>query len=358
MSTTVSMWLGIAFTLLAILATVLQAWLWSFPMEPDPGGPDPHGKTTAPTFWRYAHRVMGFAYVLIYVVLMIEMVPRLWEYQFELPARTVMHASMGILLGVLLCAKISILRWFQHFGGALPSIGLALLASTIILATLSIPFAVRAHDFGDAAAPENLERVKRVVSRLDFGSDVNPETLATAATLEAGQQVLTNKCTLCHDIRTILYKPRTGKGWYDSVRRMVKKPTMGPKLTQHDVITVTTYLIAITPDIQESVSLKKKKQKAQAVRAEKIKILTQEAAAAAKQDTKIEKPTVDTEKIKPVYEEKCGECHELSDVDKVGNLDRKEWTDMVNTMITEHEAELSEKEAADIIDYLVATKGK
>ena len=42
---------------------------------------------------------MGYAYLTIYVVLMVQMIPRLWQYQVELPARTVVHLSMGGLIG-------------------------------------------------------------------------------------------------------------------------------------------------------------------------------------------------------------------------------------------------------------------
>ena len=71
MDTTITMWLGIWFLILAIVATVLQAWLWSFPMVPDPGGPDPNGKSTAPKFWVNVHRLSGLIYVIIYIVLTI-----------------------------------------------------------------------------------------------------------------------------------------------------------------------------------------------------------------------------------------------------------------------------------------------
>ena len=171
MSTTLSMWLGILFVVLAVVASILQAWLWSFPMVPDPGGPDPNGKSTAPKLWTSVHRLLGLMYVVIYVILMIEMVPRLWEYQFELPARTVMHACMGIVIGVLLVTKISIIRWLQHFGKALPALGLGLMTCTIILATLSIPFALQAHDFGDALRPENLDRVKRHLGQIEWAEE-------------------------------------------------------------------------------------------------------------------------------------------------------------------------------------------
>jgi hypothetical protein len=214
MSTTLSMWLGIAFVVFAVVATILQAWLWSFPMVPDPGGPDPNGRSTAPRFWTQMHRLLGGLYVLIYVVLMVEMIPRLWEYQVELPARTVMHAVMGIVIGVMLVAKIAIIRWFQHFGTSLPALGLGLLAATIVLATLSIPFAVRAHDFGAITTAENVERVKRVLNDIPWedATKERVDALVTADAFAAGQRVLAGKCTDCHDIRTILQRPRSGEG--------------------------------------------------------------------------------------------------------------------------------------------------
>jgi cytochrome c5 len=347
------MWLGIAFVFLAIFATILQGWLWSFPMAPNPGGADPHGKTTAPAFWRFTHRIMGFAFVVIYIILMWEMVPRLWEYQFELPARTIIHACMGIVIGVLLCTKISILRWFRHFGGALPTIGLSILTCTIILATLSIPFAVRAHDFGAAAEPANMERVERVLSGVDFGEELNIKALVTKETFEAGLNILTSKCAVCHDMRTILIKPRTGKGWYSVVDRMTKKPNLGSPITRSDVLQVTAYLVAITPNIQNSYKQKKDTQRAQKKRTEELKEEMMTAKAPAE-----DAPPFDMAKAKLLYEEKCSECHELTDVDEHGNDTREGWIKIVTNMVEEQEAELSKADAKTIIEYLTQSKGK
>jgi len=65
------------------------------PHDTQPGGPRPaaSGKRAL------AHRVFGYVFLALYVLLMWEMVPRLWTYQIELPARTVMHMSLGIAIG-------------------------------------------------------------------------------------------------------------------------------------------------------------------------------------------------------------------------------------------------------------------
>jgi len=255
MSTTLSMWLGISFLLLGIIATVLQGWLWRFPMLPDPGGRDPNGKSSAPRSWTNVHRLVGVLFVLIYLVMMWQMVPRLWEYQVELPARTILHAVMGLTIGFLLITKIAIIRWFQHFGKALPQIGALIMLCTLILSFLSVPYALRAQDFGSATTPDGLARVERLVADIDLG--VPPATLATADAMSHGREVLTLKCVVCHDLRTILRRPYTPQGWRDVVWRMAEKPQIDRPMFEEDLAPVTAYLIAITPDIQQSVKMKR-----------------------------------------------------------------------------------------------------
>lgn len=347
MSTTLSMWLGISFLGLAIGATLLQAWLWSFPMAPDPGGPDPNGRSTAPRSWTNVHRAMGLAYLVIYVVMMVEMVPRLWEYQFELPARTVFHAVMGITIGVLLVTKIAIIRWFQHFGKALPTIGLLLLLCTVVLSTLSLPFAVRAHDVaGRTLDPRNISRVRRVLEGMELGPAVDVARLTTQEAMEHGREVLTRKCTVCHDIRTILVRPRTGAAWLDVVERMADKPIIGEEITGDDVLVVTSYLVAITPDIQESAKRRQRRERQRREQAEEVATLVAEPP---------QEPPVDLAAAKKLSEDRCTQCHELTEVEGAGGMDEGGWAKVVKRMVEDNGAELSEDEARTIVRYLAVT---
>jgi mono/diheme cytochrome c family protein len=290
---------------------------------------------------------MGSAYVVIYIVLMWEMVPRMWEYQFELPARTVIHACMGILIGVLLIAKISIIRWFQHFGKALPALGLWLLACTILLATLSVPFALRAHDFGDAMSPENLERVERLLTNIEWDDpEVDAAALVTEDAFERGREVLTGKCVVCHDMRTILYKPRTADKWYSVVKRMATKPMVGERLFDHELPVVTAYLVAITPDIQRSRQMGNAEARAQVDRVAQVRqapttVVTEEA------------PVIDEAAAEQLLEERCMDCHELDVMDEHGADTAEGWSEVIAQMVEEG-AELSEEEASLLIAYLVA----
>ena len=185
MGSAMTMWLGIAFLLIGVVATILQAWLWSFPMAPDPGGPDPNGKSTAPPFWTSVHRILGLLFVIIYIIMMVKMVPRLWEYQVELPARTVMHVVMGITIGMLLIAKIAIIRWFQHFGKALPMLGYGVLVCTVILSFLSLPFAIQAHGFGTLSFDDaSMKKLHSELVNVNFAPGL-PESVMSEEALSA-----------------------------------------------------------------------------------------------------------------------------------------------------------------------------
>jgi mono/diheme cytochrome c family protein len=345
----------VSFVALGVGATILQAWLWGFPMLPDPGGPDPHGKSSAPRLLTNLHRLMGLAFVIIYVIMMVEMLPRLWEYQVELPPRTIVHACMGILIGVLLVTKISIIRWFQHFGAALPKIGLGILTCTLILAVLSIPYSLQAHGLGDTLEPQNLARVEKVLGTVpELASEA--KQLATAEQLEHGRNLLVTKCVVCHDLRTILKRPRTAPEWHDVVERMLEKPSVSRPLEPEDVPPVTAYLVGITPDLKAS----KKRQK---VQEEAAKAATAEPPAPATPPAPGEPaapvpPAFDAAKAKQTFENDCSQCHEITDVQKAAPQDRAGWNKVIDRMVAENEAKFAPEARALILEHLVRTMGK
>jgi cytochrome c5 len=348
MSSTSSIVLGLTFVLLGITAVMLQAWLWGFPME--------NGHSTAPRIWTRIHRVIGLSFVAIYVTMMIFMIPRLWEYQVELPARTVFHAVAAIVIGVLLLTKLAIIRLFPHFMGALPALGLGLLINTVVLGSLSLPYALRAHNLsGDTLSPQNLERVRNVLVGLPLPDDVDAAALATPERLADGRDVLTRKCTVCHDMRTILAKPRSGPGWFNVVVRMAEKPLiMGDSLDDRDIPLATAYLIAITPDMQQSAKVRTKAMKDQAERVAEVAEMPADTADAA--DTA--PAALDLTKAEALYKARCTQCHELDEVSGHGGDDEPGWAQIVKRMVEDEGAELGEDEARTIVRFLAATYKK
>ncbi len=341
MSTTLSMWLGIAFLFLAILAVLLQAWLW---------GPkfwnEEKKKTEAPRAWLRVHAFAGYAYGVIYVVMMWNMLPRLWEYQYELPARTVFHAVLAITIGVLLICKILILIFFRHFEEAMPRYGFALLLCTVVMTTLSVPYALRVHDFdGRTTDPENVERVRTLLSEVDLGEGVDVDTLVTPTAFDRGRRVLVGKCITCHDMRTVLVKPRTAKGWHKVNERMLEKPAVfGEALDEEDLPFVTAYLVAITPDIQKSAKSRREDSRALMARSD--------AVVEAMHDAEVDAAKVDEAEGEALLQKRCVECHELDDVTAHGGDDAAGWRSVIAAMIDEG-AEISDEEITLLTNYLV-----
>src|SRR5690606_8799984 len=102
-----------------------------------------------------------------------------------------------------------------------------LLLATIILGTLSLPFAIQAHDLsGLHVDSENRERVRTILASLPLEEGFTADGLSSDAALAAGRDALVHKCTPCHDLRTILYRPRAGDDWFRVVRRMADKPVI------------------------------------------------------------------------------------------------------------------------------------
>ena len=200
-----------------------------------------------------AHRVFGYVFLAIYIVLMVQMVPRLWTYQIEFPARTVVHISLGMAIGVVLLLKIAIVRFFRRLDQSLvPSLGTLLLVGSVVLIGISVPSAFReALATGRLFSEENRQRVRTLLAQTGL-DEAECTRLTTPDSLRTGQRILRQECIDCHDLRTVLAKPRTPENWRQTVRRMADRTTMLNPLEENEQLQVTAYLVALSPDLQKS----------------------------------------------------------------------------------------------------------
>jgi mono/diheme cytochrome c family protein len=261
MDTLTNAMLGMLFLILGAAGTFLMYRLWGYPFD--------HltHKSAAPPGLMRVHRFIGYAYGVLYVVLMAQMLPRLWTYEIEYPARTVAHLVLGMTIGILLLIKVAIVRFFRHLESTLiPFIGTTLLVCTALLIGLSVPFALkevylhRSVVGGAAFSNENLERVSHLLPRAGFPQDADINELATVEALKEGRDVLLRKCVTCHDLRTVLARPRTPVQWVETVQRMAGRSVFEP-IGETEQLRVAAYLIAISPDLQQSVRQKREQEK-------------------------------------------------------------------------------------------------
>ena len=375
MSTATSTIFGLIFLGLANASVFLMYKLWGYPFDHETR------TSAAPKSLMFIHRAIGYAYLILYIFMMWHMVPRLWNYQVELPPRTVAHLMLGITIGVLLLVKVAILRFFRHVEEAMPYIGTALLICTYLLIGLSIPFTLResvrqvsSHVFSDAS----VERTHTRLQMAGLPPDAPLDKLATRRKLREGQEVLLKKCVQCHDLRTILARPRTPPDWVRTVDRMAIKPMIGEPISLEDQWTVSAYLIAITPELQVSAK-EQRRQRMQASQAQNaLAVLTNPDEAAAEvvvnpdevvvnPDEVIVNPdeveetaetpgedAYDPEAARELFEITCSLCHDLSDVDNVPPTSEEETTELIARMI-DNGLFLEEEDIKIIARYLNET---
>jgi cytochrome c5 len=298
------------------------------------------------------HRLIGYAYAILYVFMMWHMVPRLWNYQVELPPRTVAHLMLGITIGVLILVKIAILRFFRHFEESMPYIGTCLLICTYLLIGLSVPFTFREAALRrqtSAFSEEGIARTRKLLANAGLSTEAPLDELASKRKLREGQRVLQRKCVVCHDLRTILVKPRTPTDWVRLVNRMAIKPMIGEPIHEEEEWTVSAYLIAITPDIQTSV----RQQRQEQMRADEAREAAQIATVAMEAEAATETTliTYNEAEVKALFEDKCSQCHPFTDVEDYPPRSEEETTELITRMI-EIGLYLEEEEIELIVRYI------
>ncbi|WP_428262609.1 hypothetical protein [Haliangium sp.] len=346
---------GILFLILGLAATFLMYWLWGFPF-------DKKTRTSAaPKPLMYTHRALGYLFLLVYIVIMIHMVPRMWEYQVEFPARTVAHIVLGITIGFLLVLKIAIMRFFRHFEEWMPYLGTTIMLCTVLLLGLSVPFVARERALAVAApggsvySAESVSRVARLLPMAGLPEGVDVAALATSDGLREGRRVLLDNCVKCHDLKTVLAKPKTPAGWFRTVERMAEKPALFEPISQASQWKVTSYLVAITPDIQKSIKhLREDEEKKEALQEAVIEagevVVDETGDAGAEVPPGMVPPaaalagaTIDESQARQSYRDTCSLCHDLSDVDGSPPATAAEVDALIDRMIeNDMEAELEE----------------
>jgi rubredoxin/mono/diheme cytochrome c family protein len=321
-------------------------------VEPDPSAEVAPSTEVTPSAARptnrvlQSHRLFGYLFVGIYVLLLVQMIPRLWGYQIEFPPRTVLHFGLGLAVGVVLLLKIAIVRFFRRLDQSLvPMLGTFILVASVVLIGVSVPFAFQeALATGRLLTEENLARVETLLAQ----TGLEPERcadLASADSLRAGQRVLRRECVQCHDLRTVLAKPRTPANWRQTVKRMADRTTMLEPLGETQQWQVTAYLVALSPQLQRSVQQLREQQQQRDT--------TSPPNVAAGSNTP-EPAAYDAAMAKGLFEAKCAQCHETSLVTDAPPGTGQEARQLVQRMVEEG-LEATAPELDQITRYLTET---
>ena len=339
--------LGTMLFVLATALTFLMFYVWKFPYDHE------KSHSLAPPVSILTHRILGYLYVVIYLYIMWSMVPRLWSYQIELPARTVVHLTLGILIGSLLVIKLTIVRYFKHMEARLaPILGSGLFICTFLLIALVLPFSLREvylenTALGDTAMVESrIKRVRELLPTTGLTDNILLDDISSKKGLIAGRRVLTAKCVQCHDLRTVLARPRTPEAWRQTVSRMANRSTILNPITEDDQWFVTAYLIAVSPTLQETLKQRR--------RMEESRIKSQQNMQSAAKTRAVEDANYDPVAAKDIFEQKCSQCHSPEQITQRPPATRSEVVSLVQRMVANGLA-ANETELNTIIRYLSDT---
>ncbi len=333
--------LGILFLVLGFTTVFLMYHLWGYPFD------EVKKLSSAPPSLMRLHRILGYLFVLLYIVMMVEMVPRMWHYQVEWPARTVAHMMFGMSIGIVLLIKLSILRFFRHFEEWMPVLGTLLLGLTITLSALSMPHAFRemvlARDAagGDVFSEDNRARVAKLLPAAGLPDEAPLGELATVGSLQAGRSVLLRKCVVCHDLKTILTRPRSPSDWVNTVERMAIKPAFTAPISELEQWQASAYLIAISRELQRSARERRQ--------AGLDKQSAQQAQAA---DPAAPVAPIDEAQALATFERVCSQCHELADIEKNPPHTADEVAAVIKRMIDDNDMQAEKTELQQIEWYM------
>ena len=342
--------IGIVFLGLAAALTFLMFYVWKFPFDHE------RYKSNAPPLAILSHRVMGYLFVLVYIYIMWNMVPRLWSYQIELPARTVLHLALGISIGALLILKLTIVRYFKHMEAKLvPALGIGLFLCSFLLIALVLPFSLReayleSNALGDESMVQSrIKRVRELLPTTGLDDETLLANLASKTGLIAGRRILTAKCIQCHDLRTVLARPRTPQAWKQTVSRMANRSTILNPITEDDQWFVTAYLIAVSPTLQQTL----KERRRMEIRA----IESQTSMQSVMKLSEIDNADYDHAAAEKLFTQKCSQCHDPTQVEQTPPATKSDVIALVQRMVG-NGLDASEEELGAIIHYLIVTYTK
>jgi mono/diheme cytochrome c family protein len=221
-------------------------------------------------------------------------------------------------------------------------LGTSILVGSVVLIVISVPSAFR-EAFATARlfTEENRDRVRLLLAQTGLEED-ECRRLASADSLRAGQRVLRQDCIECHDLRTVLARPRTPQNWWQTVQRMADRTTPLNPLELDEQKQVTAYLIALSPQLQQSTGR---------LRDELDRRGQSQRAAKAVSVAQAETASVDREATAQLFEAKCSQCHAAALVAKFPPKSEDDARALVTRMVEEG-LEATEEELSRIVWYL------
>jgi len=243
-----------------------------------------------------AHRILGYLFLSLFVIMLFFMIRKVAGFQEELTARGVVHIVLALALVPLLLTKILVVRRLPQLSEKLPMLGLAIFVFSFALT-------------GITAGYYFLHRTNITYTTLSAQDN-------DVLNIELGKAIMNKKCSKCHSLERVYRAYKSDDSWAGTVNKMALLDS--PNITTFDMKQVLNYLVE------------------------------QQKERQAKNPAGLENDIG-----KSLVSRKCSVCHNL---DRVFGARKnvKQWTSTVGRMVTTMNDPkfLSEQDKSDIIAFL------
>ena len=160
--------------------------------------------TQHPKFFRWAHRIAGYIFIILYLFICVIMLQKLTGNSSALSAKDAIHAYLGIVIFPILIVKICIVRRFKKYYLRLPIYGMIIMIAVYMTVTLSAGYFMLSTARSQYIVLSDKGRLVRV--------NVN-----------IGRKIVRQTCSTCHSLERVFSYVKTEAGWRDYVSRMRAK---------------------------------------------------------------------------------------------------------------------------------------
>ncbi len=242
------------------------------------------------------HRINGYLFVAIYLVMLVIMTRKVIQSNAPLDAKSIIHWVLAISLLPLLFVKILIVRFYpKAFSQALP-IGVSILVIAMALVTIT-----GGYYFIKSLTGKYISRIDPSAAYLD---------------IDVGRELVIQKCNKCHDLTRVFTMVKTPESWQETVNRMQERD---PTWLAPDQVEQIVYFLSERQNINK-----------------------------AEQVTPVQ--------VETMLLTKCSKCHNL-DRAFAQRRTEHEWKILVKRMSVRHRSWINDAEAQLIGDYLAKIYG-
>ncbi|MEE8605267.1 MAG: hypothetical protein V3S65_07820 [Candidatus Aminicenantaceae bacterium] len=290
MNPLINAFLGVLFMLIGAVAAFIMIHLKGRSKD------QIHGNTLV-----RGHRILGYTFICIYVLMVVTMIIRISYYQDELSPRSIFHVILALSLIPLLGVKLLVAKKYKLLTSRLFFLGMTIFLFAFLL---------------NAISAGHYYLYKGAVREVTISS-IDRETMNE----DIGRQLVVKKCSKCHTLERIFRSFKDEEGWTRTVNHMALIDT--PNIRDYDAKQIIFFLVR-----------------------------QQENRIGEKKDV------VEEEIGKTLLDKKCTLCHDL---DRIYQTQKsgKEWLATVERM-KQHARDpnfLSDKETKKVVNYLSTRPG-